>query len=182
MQTFRQLTIVFIHLPYVLIALMTGLVVFSLAVWLPNVSLILTVLTSGTATILEKVQLLFSLYGGVATNFTLLSATYTVLIAILFGIYIAVIVYVIRRRHQFAGTSSIAGAGGVLGGFFGIGCAACGSVIFSTFATAFGAGVVTTLLPFGGQEFGIVGVLLLLFAIRGIAQKIEGANICVVQH
>jgi hypothetical protein len=182
METFRQLTIVFTHLSYVLMALATGFVVFSMAVWLSNVSLILTVLTSGTATILEKVNLLISLYGGIATNFTLLSATYTVLIAILFGIYIAVLVYVIRKRRQFAGTSSIAGAGGVLGGFFGIGCAACGSVIFSTFATVLGAGAVTALLPFGGQEFGVVGVLLLLIAIRGIVKKIEGTNMCVVRN
>ncbi len=61
METFRQLTIVFTHLSYVLMALATGFVVFSMAVWLSNVSLILTVLTSGTATILEKGNLRISL-------------------------------------------------------------------------------------------------------------------------
>ena len=181
MQTFRQISIVFTQLSYLLIALTTGFAVISIAVWLPNVSLILTVLMSGTASVLEKLHFLVSLYGGIATNFTLLSATYTALIAVLFGIYIALLVFVIRRQRQFAGTQSIAGAGGVIGGFFGIGCAACGSVIFTTFGTALGAGAFATLLPFGGQEFGIIGVLLLLFAIFGIAQKIEGTNICVIQ-
>lgn len=180
MQTLRQLAIIFAQPLYTLIAFITGLFVFSMAVWLPNVSLIQTVLMSGTATILEKLRFLGSLYGGITTNFTFLSGTYTILIAVMFGIYLALLVYFIQKERQSIGISSVAGVGGLMGGFLGIGCAACGTFVLTSFLTILGVGTAVSFLPFGGQEFGIIGVILLLVAIRAIVQRIRVSRVCEV--
>jgi hypothetical protein len=164
-----------------LIALAVGVTVFSVAVWLPNLTLIGTVLTSGTATITEKLQLLVSLYGGIATNFTVVSALYTILIAILFGVYSALLVYYIRAmqtKSNDAVSVSAFGVGGVVSGFFGIGCAACGTFIFTSLLTFGGASAFLALLPLDGQEFGFLGVGLLAYAVYSLLKKLNQSPVC----
>jgi hypothetical protein len=179
METLHRIQKIFRELASVLIALCTSLLIFSFAVWLPNISLIYSILTSQTVSTFEKLTFLTSLYGSITTNFTTLSATYTILIALLSGVYVALLVHVIRTQRQFMGAPSMAGMGGLLGGFFGIGCAACGTVVLTSLATVFGAGAFISTMPLGGQEFGVAGVMLLLIAIRAIAQKTDGRNTCI---
>jgi hypothetical protein len=177
----QQLFAVFTRPVYALIALMVGVTVFSLAVWLPNLKLIGTVITSSTATTIEKVQLLMSLYGGITTNFTVVSALYTILIAVLFGVYSALLVYYIRTmqaKSNDAVSVSTLGVGGVVSGFFGIGCAACGTFILTSLLTFGGASTFLTLLPLGGQEFGFLGVGLLVYAIYSLLKKLNQSPVC----
>ena len=164
---------------YLLIASLVGVGVFSLAVWLPNFALIKTVLLSQTASALEKVMFSLSLYGSIITNFTLESAVYTTLIATLFGLYIALLVFYIRtRRIKGNGLKSgWLGIGGLVSGFFGIGCAACGTVLLSSIATFSGASLLV-FLPLGGRELGYLGVGLLVYAIYTLSKKIKEPLIC----
>jgi hypothetical protein len=164
---------------YLLIASFVGVVVFSLAVWLPNVALIKTVLLSQTASILEKVMFALSLYGSIITNFTLESAIYTIFIATLFGVYISLLVYYIRTTRVKGNglKSGWLGIGGLVSGFFGIGCAACGTVILSSIAT-FGGASLLLVLPLGGRELGYLGVGLLVYAIYSLSKKIKEPLIC----
>jgi hypothetical protein len=158
-----------------------GVTVFSLAVWLPNLILIGTVLTSSTATTIEKILILISLYGGITTNFTVMSALYTVLIAVLFGVYIALLVYYIRTmrtKSNDAVSVSALGIGGVVSGFFGIGCAACGTFILTSLLTFGGASTFLAFLPLGGQEFGFIGVGLLAYAIYSLLKKLKQSPVC----
>lgn len=177
----QQLLTIFTRPAYALIASMVGVTVFSVAVWLPNLKLIGTVITSSTATTIEKVQLLMSLYGGITTNFTLVSALYTILIAILFGVYSALFVYYIRTmqaKSNDAVSVSALGVGGVVSGFFGIGCAACGTFILTSLLTFGGASTFLTLLPLGGQEFGFLGVGLLTYAVYSLLKKLNEPSVC----
>lgn len=163
---------------YLLIASLVGVVVFSLAVWLPNFDLIKTVLLSQTASVLEKVMFALSLYGSIITNFTLESAIYTIFIATLFGVYISLLVYYVRTRRVGNGLKSgWLGIGGLVSGFFGIGCAACGTVLLSSIAT-FGGASLLVFLPLGGRELGYLGVGLLLYAIYSLSKKIKEPLIC----
>jgi hypothetical protein len=164
-----------------LIALAVGVTAFSVAVWLPNLTLIGAVLTSSTATTIEKILILISLYGGITTNFTVVSALYTILIAILFGVYSALLVYYIRAmqtKNNDAVSVSALGVGGVVSGFFGIGCAACGTFILTSLLTFGGASTFLTLLPLGGQEFGFLGVGLLAYAIYSLLKKLKLSSVC----
>ncbi len=166
---------------YALIASVVGLVVFSVAVWLPNIQLITTVLTSDTASALEKGMLVLSLYGGIVTNFTIVSALYTAGIAILFGFYVALFVYYLTQRktkRDSMKSTGWLGISGIVSGFFGVGCAACGTFLLASLATAGSAGALILWLPFDGQEFGFLGVGLLAYAVYALSKKISNPLVC----
>lgn len=171
---------VFLKPIYALIAGVVGLMIFSLAVWLPNLSLLKTVWLSQTASWLEKIIFSFSLYGSIMTNFTIESATYTILIAILFGVYSALIVFYVRSRRGGSNRAKSVGwlgVGGVTSGFLGVGCAACGTFVLSSLATVGGSSALL-FLPLGGKEFGYLGVAILAYAIYSLSKKIKEPLIC----
>jgi len=166
---------------YSLLAALIAGFIFSMAVWLPSFQLIWIV--SQTASLSELPSLLWSLYGAIGSNFSLVSAIYTILIAILFGINIALLTYYIKRSRggvrSIKGTGA-AGIGGLVAGIFGIGCAACGTFIFTSALTLFGVGGILAYLPFGGEEFGFLGVGLLLYSLYTLTKKITDPLVCPV--
>lgn len=173
---------VFSKFRYLLIAVIVSLLVFSLAVWLPNFSLLSQVLHPDSAgTISEKANFVFSLYGSIGTNFTAISASYTIAIAILFGINIALLAYYIRRARggvRNVGSSGAAGVGGLVSGIFGIGCAACGTFVLTSLLTLLGVSGLLVFLPFGGEEFGFIGVALLVYSIYILTNRIKDPMVC----
>src|SRR3989344_3718076 len=95
---------VFAHTLYIAIASILALAVFVFAVWLPNIGLITDIFGNSSTLLALKLKIAVNLLGGISTNFSTLSATYTVAIAILFGINIAMVVYVVRKgRAELAG-------------------------------------------------------------------------------
>jgi len=169
---------VFRKLTYTVLALCVSVSVFVFAVWLPNIKLVIGIISSPSVPFVIKIQLPFILLGSIGTNFTLLSATYTIVIAILFGMYIAMITYFLRRRIKEVGQSGVAtGFLGIASGILGVGCAACGSFLLTSL-TLVGAGGVLTFLPLGGSEFGIIGTILLTVAVYMTAKKIEDPLVC----
>ncbi len=179
------LSSVFGKLTYLLIAALVSVSVFSFAVWLPNFALLRKVLHPDAAgSVVEKASFLFSLYGSIGTNFTLVSASYTIIIAILFGMNVALLTYYIKRAQRGArglGSSGAAGIGGLVSGIFGIGCAACGTFILTSVLTLFGATGLLAMLPFGGEEFGFIGIGLLVYAIYILMKKIDDPLVCEIK-
>lgn len=173
---------VFSKFKYLLIASSVSILVFSFAVWLPNLSLLSRVLHPDSAgSMTDKAGFLFSLYGSIGTNFTVISASSTIAIAILFGMNIALLAYYIARARggvRGVGSTGAAGMGGLISGIFGIGCAACGTFIFTSVLALFGATGLLVLLPFGGEEFGFIGVALLLYSTYLLVKKINDPLVC----
>ena len=169
---------------YLALGIITALIVFTLAVWLPNFRIIIQVVTSSTANFTDKWNILAGLFGSIKTNFTLISASYTIAIAVLFGINVAMIVYYMRRNKDMSNKAGVTGAGfgGIVSGFFGIGCAACGTLVLGPLLALIGAGGLMALLPFGGQEFGFLSVGLLGFSVFLIAKKIDTTAVCKVDE
>jgi len=168
--------------PYYLIlaTVVTGFI-FSLAVLLPSFQLLWIVMQ--TASLNEFLSLLWSLYGAISSNFTLTSAAYTIAIAVLFGMNVALLTYYIQKmRSGLTGLRStgLTGIGGIVSGSLGIGCAACGTFILTSTLTLFGVGGVLTYLPLGGEEFGFLGVALLLYSIYSLTKKITDPLVCPV--
>lgn len=167
---------------YLLTAITVAVLVFTFAIWLPNFSLLSQVLHPDSAgSITEKANFLWSLYGSIGTNFSLVSATYTIAIAILFGVNISLLAYYIARMRggvRRVGSTSAAGIGGLVSGIFGIGCAACGTFILTSVLAVFGATGFLAFLPFGGEEFGFLGVLLLIYSIYILTKKINDPLVC----
>ena len=171
-------TRVFRNVRYIALAASVALVVLLLAIWYPNLRLIAGVAFSD-ATLAQKIELPLSLLGAIGTNFTPVAAAYTIAISVLFGIYCAMLVYSFRRRVKAARSSDMAvSALGIASGVLGIGCASCGSLILLWGLSVVGAAGAFALLPFGGIEFGILGVILLAISIELIAKQIMNPLVC----
>lgn len=166
---------------YVILALVVSALVFVLAVWLPNIRLVAGIVSSPDVPLSSKFELPISLLGSITTNFTPLSATYTIVIAVLFGVYVAMITYFLKRRIKEVGQGGVAtGFLGLTSGILGVGCAACGSFLLTSL-TLVGASGVLTFLPLGGSEFGIIGAVLLAVAVYMTAKKIIDPLVCKVE-
>lgn len=160
-----------------LLALAVSVFVFVLAVWLPNLRLLFRVWADASVSIGDKVALPISLLPSIATNFTPLSAWYTVAIAILTGINVALIAHLIKTRGMLAQGAAI-GASGIFTGALGLGCAACGSIILTSLIGTVGGISVLTLLPLRGGELGIIGVLLLGYSTYLLAKQVRMPLVC----
>lgn len=176
---FQALQKVFRKPLYSLLALITSAAVFAFAVWLPNLSLIVKIMGHPGITFSQKLSLPASLLGSIITNFTPLSASYTIAIAILFGMNVAMIVYFLRRRIDDVKQAGM-GTGflGITSGVLGMGCAACGSFVLTSIFSLSGTAWILTYLPLQGGEFGILGVILLATSIWLTAKKIQNPAVC----
>lgn len=164
---------------YVILALATSTVVFAFAVWLPNLRLIVEIMGHPGVSLTQKLNLPISLLGSIVTNFTPLSASYTIAIAVLFGINLAMIIYFLRRRIDDVKQSGVAtGFLGITSGVVGMGCAACGSFLLTSILSLVGASGILAFLPLSGGEFGILGVILLATSLYMTAKQIQNPAVC----
>ncbi len=179
-----QLGTVFANPVYISTAIFIAWAVVTFAILLPNIQLIGVVLFSDTVSAIEKVYFLFSLYGSIGTNFTLVSALSAVVIAVLFGINVTLLLYYIRRVRGAASSirsTGVAGISGLISGVLGLGCAACGTFVLTSALALVGAAGIITYLPFKGVEFGFIGIGLLLYSTYSIIQKINSPLVCRVE-
>lgn len=163
-------------------ALIVAFVVFSFIVLAQNVALITSVVSQPTVNLGEKVVFVGSLYGSIGTNFSLFTASVTVVIASLFGLNGALLVYYIKTVRSAQGSLKVGSSsvGGLVSGLLGIGCAACGTFILSTLLTSFGAAGLLLVLPLRGEEFGLIGIVLLSYSIWLIGKKLQQPFVCPV--
>lgn len=176
----RTLNTVFRELRYTLAATLVAGSVFVSAVLLPNFSLLVSVFSTHSGTFIQKIAFMFSLLGSITTNFTIVSAVSTILIAVLFGVNVVLLAYYLKKVRVSNGISTLGGVGlvGLMSGFLGIGCAACGTFILSSVLVLVGAGGLLAYLPFGGEEFGFIGIGLLLYSLYATSKKITEPNVC----
>ena len=171
----RALRKVFSSPFYIGLAILISFALLFLVVWLPHLTLI-GIYMQADVSLLAKLSFLGSFLGSLGTSFTLFSAIYTVIIVILFGLNSAMIVYYLSRA---AGTktegSKMFGVklGGLVASLLGVGCASCGALLLTPLLGTAAAGFMVTYLPFDGAEFGILGVLILLWSMYSLAKKID---------
>ena len=166
---------------YMLIVILVTLSVIALAAWLPNIHLITKTMTSKTMTVWQKTNLVTSLLGSIQTNFSPLSRTVTIISATLTGIQASLLIYYLRQTimvQREMGVSLL----GVATSLLGVGCASCGSVVLTSFIGLSSASTVLGILPFRGQEFGLLGIIILLIAIGFTLKKINQPFICKVRE
>lgn len=149
-------------------------------VLLPHYSILLSVLLSPVVSLLSKVAFFGSLYGSLATNYSLFAACTVVMISMLFGVNAALLLFYVRRAQKisrFRETHATT-VGGLTAAALGIGCAACGSAIIGILLQFLGIGWIVSYLPLHGAEFGFLGVILLLFTTYSLAKKIDDPLVC----
>ncbi len=179
---YHVLSDVFTQGSYVLLAIGAGLSVLIFATWLPNLGLVWQVVTSDSIPLSNKIEILTALVRSLSTNFTPFSGAITIAVAVLFGTNVALIAYYFRLRKtlvkQASSGMAAASLGGLASGFLGIGCAACGTLILSPVLTFLGAGTLIASLPFGGEEFGLFGVAMLVLSLILGAKRIGQLTVC----
>jgi len=166
---------------YFLLTLLVTVMMIAFAAWLPNLHLVTRTVTSSTMTLWQKTNLITSLLGSLKTNFTTLSLAVTLVTAALTGVQVSLLAYYIKQTakvQQSLGVSAI----GITTSMLGVGCASCGSVVLTSLI-GFGSTVaILGFLPFRGQEFGFVGIGVLLFAINFTVKKIKQPLICNIKE
>ncbi|MBA3732957.1 hypothetical protein H0W91_01110 [Patescibacteria group bacterium] len=162
---------------YALISLIFTVLIFLFSVWFPNLSLVGEVVFSHNFTLLGKINFLWSSLGAIATNFSMLSAFLLIIISLLFGLNMAVTIYYFKKRIAFQKANGMS-IPGMLSGLIGIGCASCGSVVLSTFLGVGAAASFTGLLPFKGQEFSFLSIIILIVALYITGKKMSDPLVC----
>jgi len=172
---------VFAYPSYIALAGVLAILAFLLAVWFPNLGLIAQIFSGSNAPLAATLGIALSLLGGIGTNFSLLSAGYTIAIAVLFGLTTAMIAYLVKQRRIAAAGQSIAiGSGAAVSGVLGVGCAACGSLIVGVVLPSLGAAGALAALPLNGEEFGILSVVLLFVSLLLVSKNIAESIACPV--
>lgn len=152
---------------YILLALSVFFVVLFLALWLPNMNLLISILRDPAISLIEKTSFFFSSLLLLGTNFSYLGAFILIVEAILFSLNIIMLLYYFKLKTSFiTGGASV---GGMIIGFLGIGCASCGSILLSLF----GFSGAVLFLPFKGQEFNFISVFLLLISLYVLVRRIS---------
>ena len=166
---------------YLTVAIAVSLMVIAFAAWLPNLHLIIKTMTSSTMTLWQKTNLLTGLLGSLQTNFTPLSRAVTFVSAGLAGVQASLLVYYLRQTSKAAQSMGMS-ALGVATSMLGVGCASCGSVVLTSLIGFGSATAVLGFLPLRGQEFGFIGIVILLFAISFTLKKINQPDVCVIER
>lgn len=173
MKTVKALKQVFLRWQYALLAAVVALSVLLAALWLPNARLVSALMTSSRISPSQKVAFIVSSFTVLGTNFTPLSAGLMVVTAALTGVNIALMAYLVSRQQAVAAAGG-AGFLGAISGLLGIGCASCGSVI----ASLAGISGALAFLPFGGVEFGWLGIILLGWSLVMLVRRLAAPPIC----
>jgi hypothetical protein len=173
---------VFANGRYIVLAVGASLLAFIFTTWLPNLALVWQIGSSDSMSLSDKIAILTALIGSIGTNFTLLSGFTAIAVAVLFGMNVAMIAYLFGRdrelRGKSAGGAAAASIGGVASGLFGIGCAACGTLVLGPVLSFSGASTLIGLLPFGGEEFGTFGIAMLGLSLFLSAKRIGQPITC----
>lgn len=109
--------------------------------------------------------------------FTAFSLFLSLIISILFGIYLALFFF--RReiiKNESAAKSTILGTGGSVASVIASGCPTCGAPFLALFGVPLGL----MSLPFRGLEIKVLSIILLSFSIYLLAQSIEKKLSCKV--
>lgn len=147
------------------------------AIWLPNLTFLRHVAVSPDYALAQKVSLFFASLSALSTNFSTLSRTVTIIVAVLFAVNTVLTVFYFRRRAALQREAGLSVAGG-LAGFLGIGCAACGSVILTSIFGIGATAAALNALPLRGQEFGLLSIAVLGASILLTVKKIDRQLVC----
>ena len=161
-----------------------ALTVLTAFLWLPHTALVAGVLTTPELSVVAKGGFLFSLYGTWFSNYTALGAVYLLAVSLLIGSNVALLVFYLRHRVRRAGSalSTSLSITGLLAALFGVGCAACGSVLLAGLLSLIGAGGLLYVLAPYGTVFALVGLGLLVASNLYLLRQMARPATCDVAH
>lgn len=148
-----------------------------LASVLPGLSILKFTLTFPGFTLETRLRFFFQTLFSFSMIPGLLPQILTLLLVISTGVYTALLVYFLSHRIAQYRAGGLGYAGIVLA-LLGIGCTACGSVIFVSLLGLSVASALLGYLPLRGAEFMIAGNIILLASIYFVAKNIRDPQRC----
>lgn len=148
---------------YFLLAAVAAISTAAIILWSLNIEVLWLILSSPALGALDKAELILDIISGVFLNFTSLEDSLIAIFSTLFGINLAVLVFVLRR-HSFRSIPKKSGFGGFLLAIIGGGCLACGTSIFAPLLASLGGAGAGFFRDFS-VALNITGSLLILYSI-----------------
>jgi len=127
----------------------------------------------------------YNMYGIYHTNYSLIGRVTIPILSVLmslnivlFGHYLGIMYRVRKGSQKNLGSSVFKNVISNIIGVIGIGCASCGAALISSILSIVGGVGLIRWLPLHGEEFGILGILLVLFSIYTLIKKIHSPYTC----
>lgn len=139
-------------------------------------------LTLSNVSLYDKFIFILKMYGIIQSGITLFSLIYITIISILAGLNLSLFVFYIKsnQTNQSRGSvkANMLSLGGMVSGFLGLGCAACGTFVLSSVLAFFGFGSILLYLPLDGAELGILAIILMSYGTYVLIRKIKEPKVC----
>ena len=142
--------------------------------WLPQFSFVVGNFASSKLGIGEKLFFFFDTPFFIFSGSGAFLAAMLLAASVLFAVNVVLLTHLFVMQRELSLESGGVGIMGAFGSLLGLGCASCGSVIFSFL----GLSAAAAILPLGGKEFVVLGILLLLWSIIGTSLRIQKNGIC----
>ncbi len=151
--------------------------IWTIASWLRNLSLLGLIFTQPSWTLGERATFFFSGWATPFLNAPTLTVVFLIATTILAGVQTVFVLHLIWGK---VAATQAAGKGivGTLLALLGVGCSACGSVILTSILGTGAAAGLLAFLPLGGSEFAILGALILLALVLHTARQIAHPTMC----
>lgn len=183
MRIYTAIQKVFHKKKYWAIAFVSSILFLLLAIFLSLGRFTFDVITSSIYDSTTKFRLIILSLGNFGTNFLLRSQISLLLISSLIGINLSVLWYILSEvpPKSVQNKTGISGILGIIAGLFGVGCAACGSVLIIALFGTTATGAVLGVLPLRGFEFTLVSIVLLVVSLFGLAKQVVKPPVCMIK-
>ncbi len=155
---------------YILFALTMSFITLGIILWSLNLELLWYIVAQSPLNPFQKLEFVFDIYGGIASNYQSLQAMVMVLFAGLFGINAAILLYVVRGGQKQA-LKSGSSVGGLTAAVIGGGCIACGTSIITPVIASFGATATIGLNNTIGLIVNLIGIVFICYSLIGLGQR-----------
>jgi len=155
---------------YLLLSITVASITLGIILWSLNLDLLRYILFEAPLGLFDKFDFVIEIYGGIATNYENFQSFIMVIFSVLFGINMAVLVYVVRAGQRDA-VKSKSSVGGLTAAIIGGGCIACGTSIITPIVASFGATATVGLNNAIGTFVNIIGVAFISYSLIGLGQR-----------
>ncbi|XOU94010.1 MAG: hypothetical protein ACNFW9_04155 [Candidatus Kerfeldbacteria bacterium] len=162
---------------YIILTIIIFILMMIFFIYSPIYKFLWEVLTNNVYDFGEKIKVFYYSLGSIGSNFSASSRIIAIVIALFTSINLSMLVYYLKVRIKNERASG-AGLIGTVIGVLGVGCASCGSVLLTSIFGISSTSALIGFLPFNGVEFGLIGMIFILFAIYLLAKKIINPNVC----
>lgn len=163
---------IFRNAHYTFLALIVATFVFFSIIIFSQMRLLVGIIPDGGIALSEKLAIILAIAYGSITEFTF-NSLLTFIIAVLFGISVAGIIYYFRLyKATMVSAASAFSVGGALSGIVALGCASCGSLIVGFLASFFSASSLLIFIPYQSAVFGALGIAMLCVSLYLLNRKL----------